>query len=195
MESFGRAKDTQLRVEIGNLSNMLAQHQRHEPRRTEEEVEEARKLAETKAAEADTEAGAEDAALEEAVPDPFEVAHDLWRAELERLEALGALRAKQQGQLLSGLSGFRELNTPEAVVELRDTDGDTVPFPLKSEPLCPASDVLEAKRRFSLWRTGLPVPAEKEGAEPTLATVPLSFDLDPEPDANFGKAEAATADS
>ena len=43
-----------------------------------------------------------------------------------------------QGQLLTGLAGFRELTSPEAKLELRDGDGDAVPFPMMSEPLVPA---------------------------------------------------------
>ena len=94
----------------------------------------------------------------------------------------------QASQLLAGLGGFRDLNTPGAVAELRDGDGDAVPFPLKSDPLVPACDILEHKKRFKLWRRDMVVPEAEEGAGETLTTVPLFFEMDPEPGEDYGRA-------
>jgi hypothetical protein len=43
-----------------------------------------------------------------------------------------------QAQLLGGLAGFKDLASLGAKLELRDGDGDAVPFPMTSEPLLPA---------------------------------------------------------
>lgn len=94
MESFARGKDLQLRTELSTLQHAMEVHMRREPKRDEDEGE----AAQAPAGEAGGDTQAVDGARGEAdaAPDPFEVAHDLWCAEEERLKALIDLREKQQ---------------------------------------------------------------------------------------------------
>lgn len=80
METFARGKDLQLRTEVAALQRAAEAHARHEPKR--DDADEALGGAETAAP----------------LLDPFEVAHDAWCAEEERLQALVSLREKQQVQ-------------------------------------------------------------------------------------------------
>jgi hypothetical protein len=93
MESFARGKDLQLRTELSTLQHAMEVHVRREPKRDEDEGEAAQ--AATGEAGGDTQA-VDGGGNTEATPDPFEVAHDLWCAEEERLKALIDLREKQQ---------------------------------------------------------------------------------------------------
>jgi len=129
-ETYSRSKDAEIRQELNALNSMLASHRRSEPREDEEDPA---VIAKREKAAAALEAGETDQPI-----DLFVEEQDRWCAELERLEAVQKLRENQSAQLLSGLTGFRDLNSPEAVVELHE-DGDlVVPFPLKTDPLLPA---------------------------------------------------------
>jgi len=92
MESFARGKDLQLRTELSTLQHAMEVHVRREPKRDEDEDAQAP----AGVAGGDTQAVDGAGGEADAAPDPFEVAHDLWCAEEERLKALIDLREKQQ---------------------------------------------------------------------------------------------------
>mmetsp|Transcript_7567 Transcript_7567/g.8959 ORF Transcript_7567/g.8959 Transcript_7567/m.8959 type:complete len:228 (+) Transcript_7567:190-873(+) len=172
-EAFARKKDAEIRQELNLLESLISAHKRAEPQ-------------------ADNGRGKDkDDDGEESLDgnknlDAIHTADmDNWYLEQERLEALKALRENQSAQLLSGLTGFRELNSAEALIELHDKDKDAVPFPLKTDPLIPASDILGHRTVFTLFRANMPVQSDGDSEE--LVTVSLSFELDPEPGPDFGK--------
>jgi hypothetical protein len=168
-EAYARKRDAEIRQETNLIEALILVHKRTEPHSDGSSTKEHHDDEEDE--------GAKHATSQEI---------KTWQAELERLEALKALRENQAAQLLSGLGGFRDLNTVDAVVELHDKDKDAVPFPLKTDPLVPASDILGHRSVFTLFRANMPV--EQEGSdEPELVTVPLSFDVDPEPGPDYGK--------
>ena len=123
--------------------------------------------------------------------DPFTVAQDLWLAEGARLDALKALREKQAGQLLGGLGGFKELNTPEATIEIRNCKDDK-PVDIKgAEPTSSASAVFVPRQTYAVYRVGMANPETGE----SLSPVSLSFELEPDPGPDFGRVLAGDATS
>lgn len=84
----------QLRTELAALQRAAEAHARHEPKRDCADEGQAP----SGGAGGDTRAVGDEAlgGTETEEADPFEVAHDLWCAEEERLQALVSLREKQQ---------------------------------------------------------------------------------------------------
>jgi len=210
VERYARSKDAEIKHALRSLEHQRTAHARMEPRN---ENEEEGSVAGGRSAMGREPSGGAESAAESAVPDeagggsaegsvhegasevgsqaesqleekdPFVVAQDLWLAEGERLDALKQLREKQAEQLFSGLTGYKELDTPDAAIEIRSLK-DNKPVDFKAAcPRSSASELLVPKQTYAIYRTDLKDP--ETGAE--LPPVPLFFDVESDPGPDYGK--------